>query len=115
MKQLTILLFTLFAAIILTTQLLTHRGGKAMPAEMVIATFAEFENGDQVTVYDNLYYSLCPEWPDSTEVRIAGTVRNLFRQNDFERGYIQIEFTATPLPNCPTDDLQSKVITIWLK
>ncbi len=48
MKKTILLLFPLFAAIILTAQPLTHRGGSAMPAEMAYATFSEFQPGDQI-------------------------------------------------------------------
>lgn len=239
MKTLTTLLL-LFAAIITTAQPLTHRGGTAYPAEMVIATFDDYAPGDQVIgcytvddnlyasviriarptkfqitcfgddndtpvktgaatdelpvyvllrdnktyeldiirvkgkwfnegqlfltgkevpVYDNLYYSLCPEWPQKTELDIAGAVRTgfsepfykwftysqvqpqyvdvlelelatgsgllrtsrtlnfhkyRFHEDDFKRGYIEILFKATPLPNCPIEETQSRVIKINL-
>ena len=47
MKTLTTLLL-LFAAITLTAQPLTHRGGAAMPGEMAYATFSDFNPGDQI-------------------------------------------------------------------
>lgn len=234
----------LLLAVMLTAQPLTFRGDREMPGEMVVATFDQFEPGDQiigsyiyngnlyaseiriardtkfqitafrddsdtlvktgvyhdelpvyvlyrnnntyaltinrekgkwyntgelkllndtlipVTVYDNLHYSRCPRWPAATEVDIAGKVRLApysepfykwfrthvvrpvyygdlsfelvtgdgelfasrtinyhryrFMPSDFKRGYIEILFKATPLPNCPVDDIQTRLIRINL-
>lgn len=48
MKQLTMLLFTLFAAVILTAQPLTYRGMNPQPAEVKLAELKYFEPGDQI-------------------------------------------------------------------